>query len=73
MKVETIGQRIRFLRLKHNMTQKNLAAALHVSESTVSYWECGKTEPSIMFIIQLVVLFQTSLNYLIIGNENTTL
>ena len=30
-----------------NMTQKDLANACGVSESTVSNWEKGKTEPSV--------------------------
>ncbi|MDE5738315.1 MAG: helix-turn-helix domain-containing protein [Oscillospiraceae bacterium] len=73
MQAKTIGQRIRHLRVKNKMTQKKLAEALYVSESTISYWECDKTEPSIIFIIRLTALFQTSLNYLIIGNEKSTL
>ena len=73
MQVKTIGQRIRYLRMRNGITQKELAKALYVSESTVSYWECDKTEPSIIFIIRLTALFQTSLNYLIIGNQESTL
>lgn len=73
MQVKTIGQRIRHLRVKNKMTQKTLAEALYVSESTISYWECDKTEPSLIFIVRLTALFQTSLNYLIIGNEKSTL
>ncbi|MDE5768138.1 MAG: helix-turn-helix domain-containing protein [Oscillospiraceae bacterium] len=73
MQVKTLGQRIRHLRIKNKMTQKTLAEALYVSESTVSYWERDKTEPSIIFIVRLTALFQTSLNYLIIGNEKSTL
>ena len=30
-----------------NMTQKNLAEIMGVSESTVGNWECGKAEPTI--------------------------
>ncbi|MDE7093945.1 MAG: helix-turn-helix domain-containing protein, partial [Oscillospiraceae bacterium] len=48
MQVKTIGQRIRYLRMRNGITQKELAKALYVSESTVSYWECDKTEPSII-------------------------
>ena len=73
MQVKTLGQRIRHLRIKNKMTQKTLAEALYVSESTVSYWERDKTEPSIIFIVRLTALFQTYLNYLIIGNEKSTL
>lgn len=71
-KNKTIGQRIRYLRIENNMTQKALAKFLYVSESTVSGWERDRTEPSITFIIELSVLFHASLNYLLIGNEKIT-
>ena len=73
MQPETVGQRIKYLRKKNGVTQKELAKILYVSESTVSYWERDKTEPSLILIVRLTALFQTSLNYLIIGNEKSTL
>ena len=73
MQTKTVGQRIKYLRKQSGITQKELAKTLYVSESTVSYWENDKTEPSIIFIVKLTALFQTSLNYLIIGNEKSTL
>ena len=69
MQIKTIGQRIRYLRMRNGITQKELAKTLYVSESTVSGWERDRAEPSIFFIVKLTTLFQTSLNYLIIGNE----
>lgn len=72
MQTETIGERIKYLRKKNSITQKELAKTLYVSESTVSGWERGRAEPSIDFIVRLTALFQTSLNYLIIGNKKTT-
>ncbi|MDE5767853.1 MAG: helix-turn-helix domain-containing protein [Oscillospiraceae bacterium] len=72
MQTEKIGQRIRCLRMRNGITQKELAKILYVSESTVSGWERGRAEPSIDFIVRLTALFQTSLNYLIIGNKKTT-
>ena len=69
MQTKTVGQRIKYLRKQSGITQKELAKALYVSEPTVSGWERGRTEPSIDFIVKLTTLFQTSLNYLIIGNE----
>ncbi|MDE6707867.1 MAG: helix-turn-helix domain-containing protein [Oscillospiraceae bacterium] len=72
MQTESFGQRIRYLRTKKGMTQKELAKALYVSESTVSGWERGRAEPSIDFIIKLTASLQTSLNYLIIGNKKKT-
>ena len=69
MQTKTVGQRIKYLRKQSGITQKKLAETLYVSESTVSGWERDRAEPSIFFIVKLNTLFQTSLNYLIIGNE----
>ncbi|MDE6706847.1 MAG: helix-turn-helix domain-containing protein [Oscillospiraceae bacterium] len=72
MQTETVGQRIKYLRKKNGVTQKELAKILYVSESTVSGWERDRVEPSILFIVKLSTLFHASLNYLIIGNEKLT-
>jgi len=37
-----IGENIRHVRKAFHETQKDLAAALHVNESTVSGWESGR-------------------------------
>ena len=73
MQVKTIGQRIRYLRMKHNMTQKTLADILCVSNNTVSSWERGRTSPDITVIVQMVEIFHVSLNYLIVGEKKITL
>ena len=45
--METIRITLPAARKNVNMTQKDLAVACGVSESTVSNWEKGKTEPSV--------------------------
>lgn len=42
---ETLGQRIKRLRIARDMTQPELAAAVGVDHATISRWETGKTEP----------------------------
>ena len=71
--VEAIGQRIRKLRTQNCMTQKALAEVLYVSHRTISSWELGKTEPDIVSIIKLSLLFGISLDYLLIGEKKNTL
>jgi transcriptional regulator with XRE-family HTH domain len=39
MKPKTIGQRLKQLRLEHNLSQKELAAKLFVQHTTISNWE----------------------------------
>ena len=41
------GEALRALRTEHNMTQQQLADALHVDRSTIAYWESGKRTPDI--------------------------
>ena len=42
-----IGRLILFLRKEKDLTQKQLANMLHVSDKTVSKWECGAGIPEI--------------------------
>ena len=57
--------RIRELRKKHNLTQKELADKLYKSESTVRMWELGKSEPDNETIRQLAEMFNVSSSYLL--------
>lgn len=71
--MQTLGQRIRALRIRNNMTQKVLAKILYVSESTISGWEHNRAEPGIHFLVELSALFHVSLDYLLTGNEKSAL
>lgn len=53
----SIGQNIRDIRLEAGMEQKELAHLLHVSNKTVSSWECGRTEPKIGMIEAMSKIF----------------
>ena len=44
--VNRLGNNIRNLRKAHGETQEQLGAILHVEKNTVSYYECGRSEPS---------------------------
>lgn len=45
-----IGNKIRELRNKHNLTQEELAVKLSISPQAVSRWECGVSLPDISMI-----------------------
>jgi len=53
MNEEKIGQLIRKLRTEKGLTQAELAELLHVSNKTVSKWECGSGCPEISLFPQL--------------------
>ena len=42
-----IGKNIKSIRILQNMEQKDLAEKLHLSNKTISSWECDRTEPNI--------------------------
>ena len=53
---KTIGERIRDLRKKHDLTQEKLADYLGVSYQAVSKWECNLTSPDLGLIGPLTKL-----------------
>lgn len=61
------GARIRELRLAKKLDQIELAELLNVSHGYVSRIESGKKGCSVDLLIQLSEIFDTSLDYLILG------
>ncbi len=55
-----IGEKIKELRRKNNMTQEKLAELLSVSYQTVSKWECGISSPDVYMIAPLARLFNVT-------------
>jgi len=41
-----LNDRIKILRVERHLTQAQIADALKVDQSTVSYWEKGRQEPN---------------------------
>lgn len=65
--MNTIGQRIKSLRLKYNMTGNELGARLNVTRNAVSQWETDKRIPTSQMLSELAKLFNVSTDYLING------
>lgn len=66
-----IGEKIKELRVKNNMTQKNLADKLFVTAQAVSRWEKDEVEPSLSTVASLAKIFGVSVDE-IIGIEKST-
>jgi transcriptional regulator with XRE-family HTH domain len=60
-----IGERIKGLRIKNNMTQPELAAALNCTRQKIADWERGKSQPSTSDLINLSKILETSSDYLL--------
>ena len=59
-----LGPNIRRLRVKHGMTQKELAEYLNVSMQAVSKWERGYAYPDLALLLPIACLFSVTLDEL---------
>lgn len=66
-----IGEKIKELRIKNSLTQKELANKLCVTAQAVSRWENNEVEPSVSTIKEISSLFNVSVDSLF-GKETPT-
>lgn len=64
-----IGKFIANCRKEKNMTQRQLADILEISDKTISKWECGKGLPEVQFMIPLCDLLGINVNELLSGEK----
>lgn len=62
---QTLGERLKTVRMRYNMTQEFVAEQLGVSRQAVSKWESGKAEPSTANLLALAKLYDISVEDLI--------
>lgn len=63
------GSAVKSLRLKQNLTQKELAETLMVSDKTISKWETGKGYPDISLLEPLAAALGVSVAELLSGEK----
>lgn len=63
----TIGERIRLLLFRHDMTQAGLAQKVGVSQSAISQMISGKNHPSSDLIAAISREFDVNINWLLLG------
>lgn len=73
MKIETFGKRICQLRKSANMTQRDLANKLGISEPAVCKWETDSSMPDVMLLTPLARALHTDLNTLFSYEERLSL
>ena len=59
------GQRLKSLRLRSGMTQKELADKLGLTKSVISYYELQERSPSPEILVKLSTIFRVSTDYLL--------
>ena len=68
MKNETLfklGQKIRYERVKRNMSQEELAAAANMNFRSISYIECGKHDVKILTLEKIAKAFNINMTDLL--------
>lgn len=59
------SERLHYLRVYNNLTYKDLAAKLGVSERLIYYWERGQRECSFDMLIKLSEALSTSIDFIL--------
>ncbi len=67
-KQSDLQTRLKYCRQKSGLTHSQIADALGVNRSTYTYYERGRSEPSLDTLTKLSVIFNTDLMYLL-GHE----
>ena len=66
-----LGDKLKQLREKHHLSQREVASRLNVNRNTISRYENDTLTPSIENLIQFAIVYNTSIDYLLgIGKES---
>ena len=64
-----IAEKLRYFRSQRGLSQEQLAEQLGVAANTIARIETGNRGTSIDLAIELVVRFETTLDYIFLGRE----
>lgn len=67
--IDMFAERLKELRITRNLTLKELANAINVSDIAISRWENKLRVPNIEYLVLLAQYFEVSTDYLV-GLEN---
>ena len=68
--MESLGERLRHIRLSRGLSLHEVAAAVDVHYSTISAYERGTRHPSHSVLVRLSQLYQVPVPYLVCGAED---
>ena len=63
--MDVFCERLRELRKNLSLTQKELANILQTNNSSISDWECGRTEPDLETLTKIARFFDVTTDYLL--------
>lgn len=70
---ESLSKKLKEYRSRHNLTQKELAARLFVSDKAISKWERGNGLPDIETLVRLADLLGTPVEELLKEKKKPTI
>ena len=70
VKLRSLGEKLKEIRIQYQLTQDKLANELNVSLDTVKNWEQGYNYPSIDMLVTIAKYFKCDFDYLI-GQQKT--
>lgn len=68
MNCARVGELLQKLRKEKNMTQKQVAESLNISDKTVSKWECGMGCPDVSLLHELSNIFGINIEKILLGD-----
>ena len=68
---EQFRRRLKFLREYRQLSQRQVADALHIERSTYTSYETGRSEPSLQNLKRLAALYQVSTDFLLDSSPMT--
>lgn len=60
MKSRTFSEKLKHYREKNELTQQQVADKLNIHRTTYTYYEKGRTEPSIKLLSKIIEIFNIS-------------
>ena len=68
----SFNEKLKELRLRHNLSQENLSRKLNIATRTYIYYEKGEKYPSVELLIKMAHLFNVGICFLIGDHSETT-
>lgn len=69
MPVNTLGQRLRFLRYKKGLSAKRVAQKTGIVISSIYRWEQGMSDPSVVWLLCLSDFYGASIDWIVRGKK----
>lgn len=67
--MNSLGERILYLRKRNNLTQKDFADLINVARSSIGKIENNEVSPSAEILLKISKVFNVSIDWLITGKE----